>query len=338
MIGTSTSNSSMPADRPTLEEISGKVRLQVPATSANLGPGYDSLGLALAHYDELEIRRVEQGLSFELSGEGHNQVSRDQSHLVVKAMAQTWASLGITELPGLHIKAVNKIPHSRGLGSSAAAIVAGVCAANYLLTEPLRLSDRAVLQLCSSMEGHPDNVAPALMGNFVISYLQEDGWQAVPVPVHPELKALVAIPDYQVPTKAGRALLPEQVPHRDAASNSGRAALLTHALSTNPDYLFAGTADLLHQQYRASVMQPSAALLDQLRQCGFAALISGAGPSVLVFVRGNDEQDHVKDSLKSVLNHPEIANFSGRRLNWCVLPVDIASKGVMIAREESEIS
>lgn len=321
---------------PDIIPVGTRVMVQVPASSANLGPGYDSMGVSLAYYDELVVTRIESGLEFELAGEGADEVPRDENHLVVKAMHTAWKAVGLFELPGLHIRATNKIPHSRGMGSSASAIVAGVSAANALLPEEVRLDDDAVLQICSGMEGHPDNVAPSLYGRLVISYGDDFGWHSLPVDVHPEILPVVAIPDYEVPTKVARGLIPETVPHREAAANSGRAALLAQALSNHPEFIFAGTADLLHQSYRATAMKPSASLVTVLRGLGYAAVISGAGPTVMVFARGEEERARIMQVIEHSGDHPTVGRYQGRALNWRVLPVDIDTKGVMITREEIE--
>ncbi|MDO4898566.1 MAG: homoserine kinase [Rothia sp. (in: high G+C Gram-positive bacteria)] len=311
-----------------------RVTVKVPASSANLGPGYDSLGLALAYHDELTITRVEQGLTFGLSGEGAEEVPQDASHLVVKAMQTAWRAVGLLELPGLHIQAHNRIPHSRGMGSSASAIVAGVTAANGLLPQELQLDADAVLQICSGMEGHPDNVAPSLYGKVVISYGDAAGWHSLPVPAHPDVLPVIAIPEYEVPTKIARGLIPETVPHREAAINSGRAALLTQALSAYPDYLLPATADLLHQPYRAVAMKPSAALVAALRGKGYAAVISGAGPTVMVLANGVEEREAVIEEIKKLTAADPINGYDGSPIAWRVLPIDIDTEGVMLTTEE----
>lgn len=320
---------------PDIIPVGTSVTVHVPASSANLGPGYDSLGVSLAYFDELTITRIEEGLEFELSGEGADEVPQDASHLVVKAMQTAWKAIGLFELPALRITAHNRIPHSRGMGSSASAIVAGVAAANALLPEEVRLSEDAVLQICSGMEGHPDNVAPSLYGNLVISYGDNEGWHSLPVAVHPDIKPVVAIPDYEVPTKVARGLIPETVPHRDAATNSGRAALLSQALSSHPKYLFAATQDLLHQSYRATAMKPSASLVAVLRGHGYPAVISGAGPTVMVFARGQEERENVISTIEHFSQTSPASIFDQHKLVWRVLPVEIDTKGVIVTREEN---
>jgi len=263
-------------------------RVRVPATSANLGPGFDSFGLALALYDDVVVRVAESGLLVDVAGEGADDVRRDKRNLVVRAVRATFDALG-GQPRGLEIVCANRIPHGRGLGSSAAAIVAGVVAARELVlggTE--RLPDDAVLRLAAQLEGHPDNVAACLAGGFTMAWT-EPGTTASPalltrslhLDVHKSIAAVVFVPDTKSSTTKARKLLPESVPHHEAAANAARAALLAQALTRRPELLLVATEDALHQQYRASAMPRSAALLSRLREAGIAAVISGAGPTVL---------------------------------------------------------
>lgn len=260
----------------------GAVRVRVPATSANIGPGYDSFGLALARYDEVVAEPIASGLEILVFGEGAGGVPRDETHLVMRAALRAFAELGITP-PGMRLTCRNAIPHGGGLGSSASAIVAGIMLAGGLA--PAGAAPPGVdwvLQLATEMEGHPDNVAPALFGGFTIAWTAATGrTQAVRVPVHPGVSAVVFTADSSCATSAARAMLPERIPHADAAANSVAAALLVRAVETDPSLLFEGTRDFLHQSYRASAMPASAALIQRLRAAGVAAVLSGAGPSVL---------------------------------------------------------
>jgi homoserine kinase len=256
------------------------VRVRVPATSANLGPGYDSFGLALARHDEVTATVTGGGLSIELAGNQTEQVPLDESHLVVRSMRACFDLLG-GQPAGLGLHCVNRIPHGRGLGSSAAAIVAGIELARSLCPDGRGLLDDAgALALASRLEGHPDNVAACLLGGLTVAWLADGAARAVrvePTGVRPVL----FIPPQRSATAAARAALPAQVPHRDAAFNVARAALLPLALTGRPDLLLAATEDRLHQGYRAAGMPASARLVDQLRNDGIAAMISGAGPTVL---------------------------------------------------------
>ncbi|MEZ0581155.1 homoserine kinase [Nocardioides sp. MH1] len=267
----------------------GPVRVSVPATSANLGPGFDSLGLALDLRDRLEAEVTAHGLVVEVDGVGSDAVPLDEGHLVVRAMRATFDEIGV-QPPGLRLSCVNVIPHARGLGSSSAAIVAGVWLARELVAGGrLLLGDEGLLDLAARIEGHPDNVAPALMGGFVIAGQDPDGtFYAVPSEVDPRIGAVVFVPPDAVSTELARGLLPEDVPHADAATNAGRSALLVAALAGRPEQLWRATADRLHQDYRRPAMPASLDLVDALRAEGVPAIVSGAGPTVLAFTDTTD--------------------------------------------------
>jgi len=268
--------------------VDGPVRVSVPATSANLGPGFDALGLALSLRDELEAEVTEGGLEIEVQGAGADGVPRDESHLVVRAMREAFRAMD-AEPPGLRLHCDNRIPHSRGLGSSSAAIVAGLALARGLVAGGrLLLDDDAMFRLAATIEGHPDNVAPALYGGFVISGSEAGEFFAVRSAVDPRVSAVVFVPPTPVETKLARGLLPDVVPHADAAANSGRTALLVAALAGRPELLHRATRDWLHQDYREPAMPASLALVRALRESGAAAVVSGAGPTVLAFADGTD--------------------------------------------------
>jgi len=261
------------------------VRVRVPATSANLGPGFDSFGLALQLYDDVVVRIADSGLAVDVAGEGADEVKRDKRNLVVRSLQATFDLLG-GQPRGLEVVCANRIPHGRGLGSSAAAIVAGVIAARELVLGGAdKLPDDAALRLAAHIEGHPDNVAACLLGGFTLAWTADDEFgqasAAVRLDVHPDLAPVVFVPETKSSTAKVRKLLPEQVPHHDAAANAARAGLLVEALTHRPDLLLTATADALHQQYRAPAMPKSAALVERLRADGVAAVISGAGPTVL---------------------------------------------------------
>lgn len=267
----------------------GPVRVSVPATSANLGPGFDALGLALDLRDRLEAEVIERGLVVEVDGVASDEVPLDEGHLVVRAMRAAFDELGV-QPPGLRLRCENVIPHARGLGSSSAAIVAGVWLARELVAGGrLLLGDESLLDLAARIEGHPDNVAPALLGGFVIAGQDPDGtFYAVPSEVDPRIGAVVFVPPDAVTTEAARGLLPKEVPHADAAANAGRAALLVAALAGRPEELWRATADRLHQDYRRPAMPASLELVDALRAERVPAIISGAGPTVLAFTDTTD--------------------------------------------------
>lgn len=267
--------------------VSGPVRVSVPATSANLGPGFDSLGLALDLRDRLEAEILPEGLVVEVDGAGADEVPLDETHLVVRAMRAAFAEMDAAP-SGLRLSCTNVIPHARGLGSSSAAIVGGLGLARALVEDGARrLDDDALFGLAARMEGHPDNVAPALFGGFVISGHDDDGeFYAVPSAVDPRISTVALVPPEAVSTEVARGLLPEQVPHADAAADAGRTALLVAALAGQPEQLWRATKDYLHQDYRRAAMPDSLALVDALRAEGVAAIVSGAGPTVLAFTAG----------------------------------------------------
>jgi homoserine kinase len=258
------------------------VRVTVPATAGNLGPGFDALGLALGVIDEVEVRALGSSqVIIEIEGEGADSLPRDESHLLVQALRAAIDHVNAPQM-GLHIKAKNRIPHGRGLGSSAAAVVAGISAARGLIAEPEALSAEIALDLATKCEGHPDNAAPAIYGGATVAWLDEVGAHASPLTIAPEIETAVLIPGSVLPTKQARSVLPAQVPHTHAAFNVGRAAMLVNALAGRPEDLLAATEDKLHQGYRADIMAPAMAMMRYLRDQGLAAVISGAGPSVLV--------------------------------------------------------
>jgi len=269
--------------------VRGPVTVEVPATSANLGPGFDCLGLALALVDTLVGEVTGGGLEVEVEGEGSTEIDCDETHLVVRSMRAAFAALG-DEPPGLHLQCTNRIPHSRGLGSSSAAIVGGIVLARALVEDgEARLDPELALALANRIEGHPDNVAPALLGGFVVSGQAGDEVWAQQSPVDESVSAVVFVPPHGVRTDVARGLLPDVVPHADAAANTGRAALLVAALGGHPAMLMRATEDFLHQQHREAAMPESLELVRDLREAGTAAVISGAGPTVLAFVVGNAE-------------------------------------------------
>lgn len=261
------------------------VRVVVPATSANLGPAFDSAGLALDLHDELVAMVTDDpGVLIEVAGEGAGEVPRDESHLVVRAMNAVFDAVQIRPA-GLVLRCSNAIPHGRGLGSSAAAIIGGMVLARALIVDGRdRLDDSDLLQLALTFESHPDNLAAALFGGFTIAWIDSDGRaDAVRSDVHADVRTVVLIPPSQVATAKARALLPQSVSLTDASANIARAALLVHALTIDPTRLLEATEDRLHQQARAAVYGDSVAVVESLRAQGVAAVISGAGPTVLAF-------------------------------------------------------
>lgn len=335
---------------------SGPVNVRPPATSANLGPGFDAFGLALELRDEVIVEVLhEPGLQVEVTGEGASEVPLDERHLLVRSLRAGFDALG-GQPTGLRVSCRNRIPHGRGLGSSSAAICAGLVAARELVEDGAStLDEDALLDLATRIEGHPDNVAPALRGGLTVAWTQspEDEWPAdgadggvgvyrdsgelsesvaeksqdrdmrafaLRLTPDPDVSAVVFVPPNRLATEVARGLLPQLVPHRDASANAGRAALLTAALTT-PELthhhravlLHAATRDRLHQDYRAPAMPDSAALIRRLRADGFAAAVSGAGPSVLVLTVGTGWP------RKAAAYAPE---------GWDVMVLSVAAAGV----------
>lgn len=288
---------------------SAHVRVTVPATSANLGPGFDAMGLALGVRDTVEVRALASDeVRVDVTGEGAGHVPADESHLVVRSLRAALELVGAPQT-GLHLSCTNEIPHGRGMGSSAGAVVAGILAARALIADPAALSDEAVLDLATEFEGHPDNAAPAIFGGATIAWADAQTAHAAKLAIHPDIEPWLLVPNFQLATKAARGVLPVNVPHADAAFNSGRAALLTHALTHEPQLLFAATEDRLHQDYRAEVLVASSELIRELRSQGLAAVISGAGPTVLVL-----GQASMGDSTRGVLHDLLSDNFAWRAL------------------------
>lgn len=272
------------------------VTVRVPATSANLGPGFDCLGLALDLYDEVVVTVVDdrsgdgRETRVHVEGEGAGLVPDDETHLVVRALHVALDALGAGR-PQLMLSCTNRIPHGRGLGSSAAAVVAGLLAGRALVPDgPERLDDDALLRLASDLEGHPDNAAACLLGGLTVAWCAPA--RALRLEPRSDLLLTVLVPATELSTRTARGLLPEEVPHADAAHAAGRAALLVAALTGVPggedvsDLLLAATVDRLHQDYRAPAMRATADLVAALRRGGHAAVVSGAGPSVLVIEAG----------------------------------------------------
>lgn len=268
----------------------------VAASSANLGPGFDSLGLALAIYDEISVETTSDSTEVTVAGEGAGQVSGGPDNLVAVAIRRGLTAAGV-HAAGLKVHCRNEIPHSRGLGSSAAAVVGGLAAANGIVAQSGRstLSTAELIQLASEFEGHPDNASASVLGAAVVSWSEpagdaagQPGYFAAPLRLHPDIRLFPGIPQERSSTAETRVLLPEQVSHEVARFNVSRVALLVMALTERPDLLMAATEDLLHQPQRAPAMPASGQYLQLLRSNGVAAVLSGAGPSVLAFTAGSD--------------------------------------------------
>ncbi|GGF46835.1 homoserine kinase [Microbacterium sorbitolivorans] len=262
------------------------VEVRVPATSANLGPGFDTLGLALSVYDELEVSALDgPEIDIAVEGTGAAEIPTDESNLILRTIRYAYEAVG-RKAPGIRIRARNGIPHGRGLGSSGSAVVAGLLAAKGLLEGVAAFSDADLLRLATEIEGHPDNVAPALFGGLTIAWTDDETPWHKKLLVHRGVSPLVFVPDRTMSTSTARSVLDPAVSREDAVFNVSRSALLIAALTQSPDLLMAATEDRLHQNSRAAAMPETDKLVRLLRAAGFAAVVSGAGPSVLVLADG----------------------------------------------------
>ncbi|SFI47046.1 homoserine kinase [Streptosporangium canum] len=327
-----------------------KVTVRVPATSANLGPGFDTLGLALALYDEVEVGLVDPGgprsrsVGIEVTGEGAGELDDGEGHLIVRTMRLTFDRMGLPQPRGIRLRCLNRIPHARGLGSSSAAICAGILAARALAGAPYpavdgpnpaggqtgpgrpaarpEFTDDDVFALATEIEGHPDNVAPCLAGGLTIAWTdQSNAPHMVKLIPHADIRPVAIIPRHRLSTEVARGLLPKDVPHSDASANAGRAALLVAALTERPEreLLLAATEDRLHQNYRAPAMPQSADLVQRLRGLGVPTVVSGAGPTILAFSTV-DTQDLIA---------PEVGT------DWHIQPLDVETRGACVVSPET---
>jgi len=287
------------------------VRVRVPATSANLGPGFDSAGLALSLYDDVLVRVTDSGLTVDVAGEGADDVPRDERHLVVASLRAAFDRLG-GQPRGLEVVCANRIPHARGLGSSSAAIVSAVLAARALVVGgSSELDDDACLDLANDVEGHPDNVAACLLGGVTFAWTADGSARAIRLDAHATLAPVAFVPSDRSSTAEVRGLLPSTVPYADAVLNASRAALLPYALTVDPSLLLPATEDRLHQSYRAPAMRATADLVERLRGQGVPAVVSGAGPTVL--------------ALTTTLDRAGLV--AAGRPGWRVLPLDVDLPG-----------
>ncbi|OKL54211.1 homoserine kinase [Bowdeniella nasicola] len=288
------------------------VEVSVPATSANLGPGFDCLGLALDLRDKVRARAITGPSEVRVTGEGSRSIPTGEDHLVVRAIRIGLDFAGAPQV-GLSLVCRNAIPHGRGLGSSAAAVVAGLMIARQMVDNDEALGLDSVLHLASEMEGHPDNAAPAIHGGVRLAWMEGGAAQSIPLPISDHIRPTVIVPSFEVSTSRARHLLPPTVPFDDAAFTAARAAMLVAALQ-DPTLLLSATEDRLHQPYRREVLGASLEVVDQLRARGLPAVISGAGPTVLVL----GELDHVTTTAL-------------RTQRWRVWPTPVDTRGAVVA-------
>lgn len=280
-------------------EVTKKVHVKVPSTSANLGPGFDTMGVALSVYDELiATATTGTGVEVRVTGVGEGDLPTDDSHLIVRSMRHVYDRVG-KDMPGLALESTNRIPHSRGMGSSGSAIVAGVVAAAGLLEGTVPLTEHDLLTFATEIEGHPDNVAPALFGGLTIAWTNGTAPHSKKLSVHRGVSPLVLVPEFTMSTELARSLQPQQVPYEDAVFNVSRSALLVAALTQSPELLLEATEDRLHQSYRGVAMPRTKDLIEMLRGEGHAAVVSGAGPSILVLCNGPAERMHAASLVET---------------------------------------
>lgn len=261
--------------------MTNEVIISVPATTANLGPGFDSIGLALDIRDRITARIVDKGIKVSITGNGAGSLPTDETHLIAKVVLDAAAKWG-HQISGLQLECQNEIPQGRGFGSSAAAIIAGLVIARELTQTDI--SNATLLQLANEIEGHPDNISACLYGGLTVNaWTTLSDVESISLPVHPGVAVIMGVPNLELDTHKARGFLPAQVPYADALFNTSRAALLVAAMTTNPESLHAATADRLHQDYRKDAYPESMAIVNSLRQAKIGAAISGAGPSVAAF-------------------------------------------------------
>ncbi|GAB6136926.1 homoserine kinase [Halanaerobaculum tunisiense] len=292
------------------------IKLQVPATTANLGPGFDTLGLALSLYNDLEVEEIDTGLEIEVVGYGTEELPTDKSNLIYQAMTRLFQEVNY-QPTGLYLKLTNRIPLARGLGSSAAAIVAGLKAANLLAGEPLVNTE--LINLATELEGHPDNVAPALLGGVVISH-SEAGQVVYDKILAPDLQLVVCIPDYQLTTADSRAVLPDQVQFEDAAFNISQIGLLvTGLLKKDYTLLARSLQDRIHQPYRQELLPGFAKMTKRLEQSALGVVISGSGPTVVALTL--DQADQIGEKM--------VATFAEEGIKAEYLVTNPTNKGII---------
>lgn len=298
------------------------VRVQVPASTTNLGPGFDALGVALNLYNRIELDELPWHFTIIVEGEGIDSIARDESNICVQAIKKVYGRVG-RELPGLWMKQRNHIPLARGLGSSSAALVGGLVGANLLLGSPLSLEE--LVEMAVEMEGHPDNVVPALVGGFCISAVDESGRVIFArAPVVDRYRWVIVVPDFEVSTKAARKKLPKHVSFPDAVFNLQRVGMLMTAFAYGKDEFFhEAMQDRLHQPYRADLMGPLEEVFSAARAAGsLGVCVSGAGPCILALALENAgkvgnamREVYLSRGIKSRMHVLRIANEGAREVD-----------------------
>lgn len=291
-------------------------RVSVPATSANLGPGFDVIGLALDIRDEITARVVDSGVTVSITGNGADSLPTDESHLIARIILDSCAEWG-TPLSGLQIECVNSIPQGRGLGSSASAIIAGLVLARAL--SEADISDEELLQRANVIEGHADNISACLLGGLTVCWWTDlDDVQSRSLPVHADVRAVIGVPNAELETHKARGMLTDEVSLTDAVFNVSRSSLLVTGLTHDPSVLLAATADRLHQDARRPAYPDSMNIVDSLREAGIAGAISGAGPTVIALTSAAQVQK-AQDIMRAGSFDPQLVEISAQ--GAIVLPV-----------------
>lgn len=302
------------------------ITFKIPATSANIGSGFDSIGLALNLYNEIHIYENDNSkkIEFEIFGEGENEISK-KDNMIYSAIKLVFKKLKSKPNKGYIIKCINRIPLSRGLGSSSAAIIGGLLCSNFILGNKLKI-EKDILNMAVQIEGHPDNVAPAILGGIVSGVVKkEEDFKYIKIKPPKNLKAIVSIPDFYLSTEIARNILPKEITRKDAIFNISRAALLTSALFSNRlDLLEIATEDKIHQDYRAKFIPNLNQLFKETKKAGaYSVTISGAGSSILALTK--DDKNIIEKVSKAMHS-----SFKKKNINSIIKVLNIPTKGIII--------
>lgn len=299
------------------------IRVKVPATTANIGPGFDSLGIALQLYNIIEVEEINFGLEINVPVEDQKYIESNEHNLVYQAMKQLFDAVNIHP-QGLRINLINNIPLARGLGSSAACIAGGLVAANKLLNDPLKKEE--IMYLAATMDGHTDNILPALVGGLTVGCLLENEVKYVKMNLPPQLKLLAIIPDFHFSTKKARSLLPQNVPVEDAVFNISRVGLLVASLVTaHFENLSEATKDKIHQPYRKDFIPNWEEITSKLVRIGAKGyFLSGSGPTIMGILDG--DYKNIEDEMVSFLSHFD--------QGYKVTVLDVCNQGLEVLNDE----
>ncbi len=291
------------------------INVRIPATTANVGPGFDCLGIALDIYNNFFIEEIEEGLIIE----GCDEEYSNEDNLIYKSMKKCFEKIGYKPT-GIKIKIENDIPISRGLGSSASCVLGGVIAANKIAGDKLNKDE--ILKISSEIEGHPDNVAPALLGGMVTSIKEGDDIYCSKINIPKGLKFCALIPDFKLSTEKSRAVLPSKIPYTDGVFNVGRVSLMVSALINGQfDLIKLACKDNLHQKYRGSLIKDYDDIIKKCKDLdSVGVFLSGAGPTIMVMLKEDDIDFYDKiDQYTDTLDN-----------KWTIRELNIANNGIDI--------